>query len=318
MNSSTSALLVVGHGTRDPAGQDECRMLIDIVGTRRPGLRVELGYLELCPPPITDVVNRLAGDGVDDVTVVPLVLLGAGHAKGDVPASIVRERRRHPHITFRYGRPLGIRPELVGLADNRLRDAVADADRADTAVVIVGRGTSDPDANGDLAKIARLLWEGRSWPLVEPAFVSLASPSVPEAMERCRRLGARRIAVIPYFLFTGVLERRIREQAAAWADAHPGVEVVTAGHLGPDAAVADLVLARADEAVRGHAPANCDTCLYRVALPGFEDRVGAPQTLHHHPDDEGTHGHHHDHDHHRRSAAEAAVTSSTQGALRAR
>lgn len=289
------ALLIVGHGTRDPEGQRECARLLEVVRERRPGTRVELGYLELCPPPITDVVADLAADGVDDVTVVPLVLLGAGHAKGDVPAAIERERRRRPQTSFRYARPLGVRPELLATVDARLRAAVREPDREDTAVVLVGRGTSDPDANGDLAKIARLLWEGRPWREVQPAFVSLARPSVPDALERCRRLGATRIAVAPYFLFTGVLERRIRDQAAAWAAEHADVEVVDAGHLGPDAAVADLVLARADEAGAGAAIANCDTCQYRVALPGFEERVGAPQTLHEHPHDPGTHAHAHAH-----------------------
>lgn len=294
----SSALLIVGHGTRDAAGQAECHELLAVVRARRPDLRVELGFLELCPPPITDTVAAMVADGVDDVTVVPLVLLGAGHAKGDVPASIARERLLHPGVRFRYGRPLGVRPELLTTVDDRLRAAVPESEREETAVVVVGRGTSDPDANGDLAKIARLLWEGRPWPLVEPGFVSLAQPSVPEALERCRLLGATRIAVTPYFLFTGVLERRIREQTADWAARHPEVTVVDAGYLGPDVQVADLLLARYDEAAAGAAVANCDTCVYRVALPGFADRVGLPQTLHEHPDDPGTHGHHHGHDHH--------------------
>ncbi|MEX0836010.1 MAG: CbiX/SirB N-terminal domain-containing protein, partial [Nitriliruptor sp.] len=158
-------------------------------------------------------------------------------------------------------------------------------------------GASDPDANGDIAKVARMLWEGRPWPLVEPGFISLAKPSVPEALERCRRLGASRIAVMPYFLFTGVLERRIRDQTRAWADDHPDIEVIDVDYLGPDVRVAELLLARADESDAGGAIANCDTCQYRVALPGFEERVGQPQTLHEHPDDPGTHGHSHGHEH---------------------
>jgi sirohydrochlorin cobaltochelatase len=293
----THALLIIGHGTRDADGQRECARLLEVVRERRGDLRVELGFLELCPPPITDVVADLAADGVHDVTVVPLVLLGAGHAKGDVPAAIARERLRHPGMHFRYARPLGIRPELLDTVDRRLCDAVGEEHREDTAVVLVGRGTSDPDANGDLAKVARMLWEGRPWPLVEPAFVSLARPSVPEALERCRRLGATRIAVTPYFLFTGVLERRIRDEARAWADDHPEIEVVDAGYLGPDEQVAEVLLARAAESEAGAAIANCDTCQYRVALPGFEERVGEPQTLHEHPDDPGTHGHRHGHRH---------------------
>jgi sirohydrochlorin cobaltochelatase len=291
----TSALLIVGHGTRDPGGQTECDELVERVRAARPRLRVGLGYLELCPPPITDTIDELVGEGVTDVTVVPLVLLAAGHAKGDVPAAVVRARREHPGVTFRYGTPLGVHPQVLAASDDRLEAAVPEVLRDRTAVAVIGRGTSDPDANGDLAKVARLLWEGRPWPLVEPGFVSLAEPSVPGVLDRLRRLGAERVAVHPYFLFTGVLERRIREQADAWAAEHPDVDVVHAPHLGPHDRIAELVLRRYDEARAGDVRANCDTCQYRVALPGFEDRVGLPQTLHYHPDDDHTHAHTHPH-----------------------
>ena len=62
----------------------------------------------------------------------------------------------------------------------------------------------------------------------------------------------------------------------------------------------DLVMERYEEAVKGDLRMNCDTCVYRIALPGFEDKVGMPQQPHFHPDDEGHHhgGHHHDGHHH--------------------
>lgn len=296
-------LMIIGHGTIDEAGQKEAFALLEQVRALRPGLRADLSFLELCPPPISESVAAAVADGVDRMTVAPLVLLGAGHAKGDVPAAIAAERDRHSHVAFTYGAPLGIRPEILDLVDRRLGEVVPEEQRSETAVILIGRGTSDPDANGSLYKIARMLWEGRPWPIVEAGFVSLAQPSVPQALDRCRALGAKRIALLPYFLFTGVLERRIRAQTREWAAAHPDVAVVDAPYLGPDRAVAQALLARADEAEAGQVRVNCDTCQYRVALPGFEHRVGEPQTLHFHPDDPGTHGHHHDHAHHHHAEA---------------
>ncbi|HEX2181762.1 MAG TPA: CbiX/SirB N-terminal domain-containing protein, partial [Rubrobacteraceae bacterium] len=171
---------------------------------------------------------------------------------------------------------------------------VPEDEREETAVLIVGRGSSDPDANSDLAKMARLFFEGRPYPLVETAFVSLAPPGVPDALDRCRRLGFRRVAVFSYFLFTGVLEERIREQSEACAVENPGFEMRYAGYFGPDARVADLVLERYRESFEGDIRMNCDVCVHRVALPGFEEKVGAPATPHYHPDEPGhDHGHHH-------------------------
>lgn len=285
------ALLIVGHGTRDPEGRRQCRALLEAVRGLRPRLRAEVGFLELCPPPVAEVVGEVAGEGVTEVVVVPLMLLGASHAKGHVPAAVERARRDHPGVTFRYARPLGVHPAVVAILQERLEAVVPSGRRDDTAVALIGRGSTDPDANGDVAKLARLLWEGRDWPLVEPGFVSLAAPPVARTLERCRTLGAGRVAVAPHFLFTGVLERRVRSQAAEWAADHPGTEVVTAAPLGPDERLGRLLLARYDQARAGEARANCDTCQYRVALPGFESRVGAPQRLHHHPDDPATHDH---------------------------
>jgi sirohydrochlorin cobaltochelatase len=84
-------------------------------------------------------------------------------------------------------------------------------------------------------------------------------------------------------------------QSRAFADANPGVEVRYAGYFGPDARVADLVIERYTEALRGDIRMNCDVCVHRVALPGFEEKVGAPATPHYHPDEPGRHQHDHHH-----------------------
>ena len=287
--SSEPALLIVGHGSRDPRGAEEFQELVSLVRARAP-MPVEGGFIELSRPPISECVNNLRERGAREVSAVPLMLLAAGHAKDDVPATLVREKLTHPDLDFHYGRALGIRPELLELMDERISAVVPEEEREGTAVLIVGRGSSDPDANSDLAKMARLFFEGRPYPLVETAFVSLASPSVTEALERCKRLGAGHVAVFSYFLFTGVLEERIREQSRNFAEDNPEVEVRYAGYFGPDARVAALVMERYRESFEGDIRMNCDVCVHRVALPGFEEKVGAPATPHYHPDE---HGHHH-------------------------
>jgi sirohydrochlorin cobaltochelatase len=301
------ALLIVGHGSRSQEAADEFHVVADRVRARAPELTVGAGFIELARPAIGDVVADLVAGGTIDMIAVPLMLLAAGHTKNDIPATLTRERLRHPHVSITYSRELGIRPELLSLAERRIDAVVAPEERADTAVVIVGRGTTDPDANGDLAKIARLYYEGREHPFVEPAFVSLAPPSVQQALERRRLLGARRVVVLPWFLFTGILERRIRDQARDYGERF-GLDVRVAGYFGPDDVVVDLVLERYREAIAGDVRMNCDACVHRVALPGFEEKVGAAARPHYHPDEDGRahaadHHHHHDHtphpnDHH--------------------
>jgi sirohydrochlorin cobaltochelatase len=171
--------------------------------------------------------------------------------------------------------------------DERISAVVPEEERGETAVLVVGRGSSDPDANSDLAKISRLFYEGRPYPMVETAYVSMTPPNVSEGLERLKRMGARRIAVFSYFLFTGVLEERIRHGSEEFAAANPEVYVSYAGYFGPHEKVVDLLMERYQEAVRGDIRMNCDVCVHRVALPGFEEKVGAPATPHYHPDEPG-------------------------------
>ena len=293
------ALLVIGHGTKSAHGCAEFATLIERVRLRVPYADVAGGFLELAPPPIQDAVTALVEAGHRSIDVVPLVLVAAGHSKGDIPAALAREVLRHPGLSFRYGRPLGPHPDLLAVAAGRLADLVEPAQWGDTAVVLIGRGATDPDANAEIAKVARLLQEGRGIGTVETAFVSLAQPSVVQGLERARRLGFRRIVVVPWFLFAGVLPDRITAQAQVWAGEHPDVEVLLAGLIGPGVELAGVVVERWGEIAQGDLRMNCDTCAYRVALPGFEDKVGAAQTPHDHPDDpaHSHHGHEHPDDH---------------------
>ncbi|MGW3141139.1 sirohydrochlorin chelatase [Streptomyces sp. NPDC001139] len=300
MTTPPPALLIAGHGTRDEAGAEAFRDFVRELGRRHPELPVAGGFIELSRPPLGDAVADLVERGVRRFAAVPLMLVSAGHAKGDIPAALSREKERHPGISYTYGRPLGPHPALLSVLERRLDEALGGAsspeERADVTVLLVGRGSTDPDANAEVHKAARLLWEGRGYAGVETAFVSLAAPDVPSGLDRCLKLGARRIVVLPYFLFTGILPDRVKEQTGAWAAAHPETEVLSAEVIGPEPELLDLVMERYREAVRGDLRMNCDSCVYRIALPGFEDKVGQPQQPHFHPDDDGHH-HHHGHPH---------------------
>jgi sirohydrochlorin cobaltochelatase len=291
-------LLLAAHGTRDPAGAAAFGALAERVGAlaERVGAlaagaatRVAGGFIELSPPPLRDAVAALmdaaraaSPSGGARIVAVPLMLSAAGHAKGDIPAALARERARRPGLDWAYARPLGPHPVLIDLLAARIA-AVASASAP--AVLVVGRGSTDPDANADVVKTSRLLWEGREFPLAETAFVSLARPDVTAGLERCRLLGARRIVVARYFLFPGVLPDRVAQQAGDYARAHPELDIRCADVLGDCDEIAALVYERYQEALAGDIRMNCDMCVYRTALPGFEHRVGAPQHPHDHPHD---------------------------------
>ena len=183
------ALLLAAHGTRDQAGVDAFAALAERVGklAAADGTRVAGGFIELSAPALREAVADLAAASPGPMVAIPLMLSAAGHAKGDIPAALARERTRHPAVRFTYARPLGPHPALIDLLAARIAAVAGDTP---PAVLLVGRGSTDPDANADVVKTTRLLWEGRDYPLAETAFVSLARPGVAEGLERCRLLGA--------------------------------------------------------------------------------------------------------------------------------
>lgn len=273
-----TVLLGVAHGSKDPASQEVVRGLLARTAALRPGLRVEAAYVDNASPSIRGALAALAAEGVDDVVVLPLLLTPASHSKTDIAASVQAGRVSHPTMRLRYGRPLGPHPVLVEELADRLAAAGAGPD---DPVVLVAGGALDPDANAAVAATARLLFEGRLWPLVDLAFASTVRPSVPEALERLRSQGFLRVSVASYFLGPGFLPGRIAKQARSVE----GLDVVVAAPLGVSDRLAALLAGRFDEALDGDIRMNCDACLYRIALPGRETAAGAPQLPHPHPDD---------------------------------
>ncbi|HEV2370024.1 MAG TPA: sirohydrochlorin chelatase [Acidimicrobiales bacterium] len=294
------AVVLVAHGSRSRAGQDDMAALTASVADSLPAIEVRLGYLELSDPPADTVIDEVLSAGAHDLVVVPLMLHAAGHSKSDVPALVVGGRRRHPGARIAYARPFGADHTLLMLARRR----IAEADGLDAPLALLSRGSSDPDANAEAYRTARLVADMVGAPIVAPGFSGVTWPDVPAALAQLQQLGASRVTVFAWFLATGVLIDRMREDFARFADA-TGIPVVDAGYLGTGREVTELTLARIDEAVRGRVVTNCDACAYRQPFPGLEDRVGLPIGVGHshlaaeHRTSPPLHAHdHHAHDHH--------------------
>ncbi|HYT38957.1 MAG TPA: CbiX/SirB N-terminal domain-containing protein, partial [Acidimicrobiia bacterium] len=113
VEAGPDGLLLVGHGSRCGEGAAEMLALAGLVCAALPNVAVDVGFLEMTDPPAGPVLDGLAAAGCERVVVLPLVLLGAGHAKSDVPALVLEGRRRHPDLHVHLGSPLGISRDLV-------------------------------------------------------------------------------------------------------------------------------------------------------------------------------------------------------------
>ena len=302
---SKVGVMICGHGSRDVNAVDEFDAVARGVRERLPRYQVESGFLEFATPIIRDGLDRLHEAGHDLVLAVPGMLFAAGHAKNDIPSVLRTYEAGHPGMEIRYARELGIDPKMLKAAGDRIRQALdrvdGDVPLHDTMLVVVGRGTSDSDANSNINKVMRLLWEGFGFGWGEVCYSGVTFPLVEPGLQHAARLGYRRIVVFPYFLFTGILVKRIYAHTDRVAARHPEIEFVKAGYLNDHPMVLDAFTDRVGEILNGENNMNCKLCKYREQILGFEAEVGLPQESHHHHVEgigTGGHGHAHGHSHH--------------------
>lgn len=282
-------IMVCGHGSRNQNAAREFAVIAKALRARNPDMPVEYGYLEFCNPVISAGLDSLRAQGVTRVLAVPGMLFAAGHAKNDIPSVLNTYQAQNPGMVISYGRELGIDLKMIRAAGDRIQQAVDQADaehgvigRHETLLMVVGRGSSDPDANSNASKVMRMLWEGMGFGWGETCYSGVTFPLVEPGLEHAAKLGYRRIIVFPYFLFTGVLVKRIHSYTDDVAARHPGIQFVKAGYLNDHPLVLDTFQDRVWEIVAGAATMNCQMCKYREQVLGFEADIGQKQESHHH------------------------------------
>ena len=280
-------LLAIGHGTRNDRGR---QTFIDFVETyqkldnSRPVIPC---FLELTEPTIQQGVEACVERGYTDITALPILLFAARHNKFDVTNELDRARSPYPQINFSYGRHFGITPKIIELWRDRLAELdlpehnPRNISREDTVLLFVGRGSSDPDANGDVCKLARIIWEGSGYKTVETCFIGITHPRMEEGFRRAYMYQAKRVIVLPYFLFTGTLMEKIFNITAQQEEQHPEIDFACLPEMGIASQLLQVIREREIEAQLGQVAMNCEMCKFRLAAV-----------------DGQAHGHHHGHGHH--------------------
>ncbi|MGQ0711238.1 MAG: sirohydrochlorin chelatase [Rhodoferax sp.] len=293
-----TTLLIVGHGSREAAGNDEIQAFATQWRQQHPHWRIEVCFIEFSEFTLARGLDA-AAQGAQRVLVLPLILNAAGHAKMDIPEAIEAARVRHPGVDYRYAPQLGAGEELLAVARRRLQSAMQALDMPDprtTGVVLLGRGSSDAYANGEMAKMARWLLEEGDHELVDLAFTGIAHPRLERVVQRQSLLGMTQIVVLVYYLFNGTLVERIARQVQHLRQQYPTIRFAHTPYFGFEPEVFALLERRVQALLRGDPDAAmpCDGCKYRSFAQ--EHGLGGHSHDHDHEHDH-EHGHDHGHDH---------------------
>ena len=279
------AILICGHGSRNKLAIVEFQELTKFIQKRYPNFLVEYGFLEFAKPSIVDALDKLKDLSVKKVIAIPAMLFAAGHVKNDIP-SLLMNYSSKTGIEIIYGRELGINNLMISAACERVKDVFKQNNNLkpeESLLVVVGRGSSDPDANSNVSKITRMIVEGIGLGWGETVFSGVTFPLVEPGLKNVVRLGYKNIIVFPYFLFSGVLVTRIKRQSDLVAINNPNISFIHAKYLSSQSYVVDTFVERIEEILNneGNNFMNCSTCKYRSNLFGFEKEVGMVQESHH-------------------------------------
>ena len=212
--ANLDTILIVGHGSREDSGNQEIREFTEQWRALRPDWRIELCFIEFAPPEMNAALLKAARTS-SRVLVVPLILNAAGHVKMEIPEAIEQARLACPQTEILLAPHLTACDPILAILKRRLRKAMNALDMPDpttTGVVVLGRGSSDRGANGEMAKMARWLLEEGDHELVDLAFTGITWPRLEKVVQRHVLLGMRQIVVLPYYLYTGTLMQRIHRQ----------------------------------------------------------------------------------------------------------
>ena len=279
-------LVIAGHGSRDADGTREFEESLMLLKQRQPDRLITHGFLEFATPTIDEALRENVRMGSRKIVMVPGILFAASHGKNDMPVELLSVKPEFPEVEFHYGGPMGIHPLLLKLFQERIISAEAQSaqmiPRHESLLVVVGRGTTDPDVNSNVNKLARMVEEGMGFGSSYVCYSGTAKPLVADGIARAAQMGYRRVVVIPYFLFTGILIKRIYSAVDEVQPKFPDVEVLKAGYLGVHPHVTDVWVEKAREALVGINSSNCSLCKYRTQIVGYEGEVGKVQEAHHH------------------------------------
>lgn len=282
-----TGIVIAGHGSRNPGGAAQFETFMQSFVEATQPLPVTYGFLEFASPTIDVAVAQCVEAGAKRIAVVPAILLAATHAKNDMPTEVQIIQRDYPDIPIKFGAPIHLHPLVLEACRSKIIEGESQSEqtisRKDSCLVIVGRGTTDPDANSDVYKLARILEEGMGFGGSSVVYSGTAEPGLDEGLRRVGQLGFERLVVFPFFLFTGVLLERIFEAAERQLvlSSDSDQEVIKCQPVGLHPNLISVLLERAVETFEGSPNMNCSLCKYRTQVVGYEHEVGTPQEGHH-------------------------------------
>ncbi|MFJ8268588.1 sirohydrochlorin chelatase [Peribacillus asahii] len=241
------AVLYVCHGSRVKKACEEAIAFLSRCQKHVEAEIQEVCFLELASPSIEEGFSSCVQQGATHIAVVPLLLLTAVHAKYDIPLELEKVSRQHPGVQVTYGKPIGVHEKMAESVVERVleqNERYPDS----SVIVLIGRGSSDPDVVKDLESIGELVKKHSHIEDVRICYLVAAKPKFEDMLAKLTLLKNRSIFLVPYLLFTGVLMKKIESQVQLAQEENNNIRLCR--YLGYDSKVEEVFTERVLEAMR--------------------------------------------------------------------
>ena len=270
------AILVVGHGTRNPSGAIQLHDLVSQMQSKAPSAVIAGCFLELAEPSIENAIERLREQSVRKILVVPVLLFTAAHAKEDIPDAAAAAALPAGIEILGQTTSLGTHPSVRDLSRRRYQE-VTDLQRMQTCpagacarvqcesgrcegqgvsmgrigLAMVGRGTSEQAALDHMRRLTELRVSDGSTSVVvhETGFFAGGKPNVDALLDLAASWDCDTVIVQAHLLFEGDLIEQLRNKVLNRRDSYPGKQWFVSRTLGADPMLANVFLDLALEAL---------------------------------------------------------------------
>ena len=204
-----NAILYICHGSRVKEASEQAISFVRRIIKKVEVPIQEVAFLELSPPNVAQGFERCVEQGATNIVVIPILLLTAAHAKKDIPEELTLQQKRFPHVKVKYGSPIGVNEQMIDLLLEKVSETKRSLTQNDS-VLLVGRGSSDPDVKRDLTLIGEKLKRKANLETVEVCYLAAARPTLQEGIQSIQDTNSKQVFVIPYLFFTGILMKTIQ------------------------------------------------------------------------------------------------------------
>ena len=246
-NKAKPAILLCGHGSRNPETAEEFHILVARVQEKLSPQTVTGAFLQFNQPNIRDGLQKIYDQGQREIIVQPVTLYNANHTKNDIPEILAEFTKTHPDVNLQYGTFLGLAPMVIEAAIFSIQSVLPDVNLEDCKLLVIGRGSQDRMVADQTINLCQKLHDWMDFGDSRYCYTFETAPLLHSALIQAAQSHYPHVIILPFLLFSGRLLSSIYREIDEAIEKYPEFTFYKAPHLGPQDYIVDAVIKKINQ-----------------------------------------------------------------------